>query len=289
MLFSPLLVYIISYSTFDFTYLPYFAPSLLDATFGSGGEVTTPINSRGNSDWGRSILIQPDGKIVASGYSDASIHTFSNSGNDESFNGARNDFALARYTSAGVLDTSFGTSGKTTTDIGTDTDDKGNAAALQPDGKIVVAGTSSNDFALARYGGTVPATPTPTATNTPTSTPTSTPVAVVNVNHTTGAPNSFFTFQASGFPANATATIFINNVLLTTVQTDGTGLLAFTISTSNLPTGTYTVRVEVNPTATVTFAIDSNAPLRANESGAPVFAAPPEAAQHKLYLPQTER
>ena len=30
MLFSPLLAYIISYSTFDFTYLPYFAPSLID-------------------------------------------------------------------------------------------------------------------------------------------------------------------------------------------------------------------------------------------------------------------
>jgi uncharacterized delta-60 repeat protein len=50
------------------------------------------------------------------------------------------------------LDTTFGTAGKTTTPIGT-TDD-GSSIALQPDGKIILAGLvnmTNYDFGLARY------------------------------------------------------------------------------------------------------------------------------------------
>src|ERR1700687_4729567 len=57
---------------------------------------------------------------------------------------------------AGDLDLTFGTSGKVTTDF-SGGDNQAAALALQPDGKIVVAGsafnvvTGNNDFALARY------------------------------------------------------------------------------------------------------------------------------------------
>jgi uncharacterized delta-60 repeat protein len=117
-------------------YASILAPGDLDPNFGSGGKVTTDF---GDDDEGFRLVLQPDGKILATG------RTFI-SGND--------DFAVARYNSNGTLDTSFGTGGKVTTDIGSG-DDSGQAIALQPDGKILVGGTGFNfgdkDFALARY------------------------------------------------------------------------------------------------------------------------------------------
>ena len=47
------------------------------------------------------------------------------------------------------MDSTFGTGGKVTTDLGGD--DSGSAVVVQKDGKIVVAGTSDFDFAVARY------------------------------------------------------------------------------------------------------------------------------------------
>ncbi len=71
------------------------------------------------------------GKVVVSGYSN-------------------NDFVLARYSSTGVLDTSFDGDGKVTTDFGGN--NYGYALAVQADGKLVVAGESnSNAIAVARY------------------------------------------------------------------------------------------------------------------------------------------
>ncbi|MCP4093804.1 MAG: hypothetical protein GY747_10185, partial [Planctomycetes bacterium] len=84
--------------------------------------------------------LQADGKIVVAGYSN---------------NGVDNDFMLARYDTDGSLDTSFGGGdGFTTTAIGSGGDIAW-SLALQADGKIVLAGQSSNgsndDFAYARY------------------------------------------------------------------------------------------------------------------------------------------
>ena len=70
---------------------------------------------------------------------------------------AGSEFALARYNADGSLDTSFGDGGKVTTgfDPADVTDDRVAEIVLQPDGKIVAAGTiyngSNYDFALARY------------------------------------------------------------------------------------------------------------------------------------------
>jgi uncharacterized delta-60 repeat protein len=111
----------------------------LDTSFGGGGTgtVTTPFSA--NSDRANALVLQPDGKLVAAG--SASISSTS-------------DFALARYTPGGVLDTSFNATGKVTTPIGS-ASDAAKALALQPDGNLVVAGFAFNgsnfDFALARY------------------------------------------------------------------------------------------------------------------------------------------
>ena len=85
------------------------------------------------------MVLQSDGKIVVAGYSVI---------------GGNFDFALARYNTNGSLDTSFDTDGKLTTAIGA-SDDQARSVILQSDGKIVVAGQSSNgsnyDFAVVRY------------------------------------------------------------------------------------------------------------------------------------------
>jgi uncharacterized delta-60 repeat protein len=114
-------------------------PGALDPSFGTGGEVTTTVGSGTTYTEAEALRVQPDGKIVAAGYGT---------------NGSNYDFALARYNPSGSLDTSFDGDGKVVTDFGSH-DDLAYSLALQPDGKIVVAGRSHNggdwDFALARY------------------------------------------------------------------------------------------------------------------------------------------
>jgi uncharacterized delta-60 repeat protein len=133
---------------YDFALARYTTAGALDATFGTGGKVTTDMGA----DYGYAVAIQADGKIVVAGTSNGS---------------GTNDFALARYTPAGVLDTTFSQDGKVLTDINTGTDDI-RAIAIDADGKIVVAGTSdgsgTTDFALARYlaAGSGPLNPTET-------------------------------------------------------------------------------------------------------------------------------
>jgi uncharacterized delta-60 repeat protein len=64
----------------------------------------------------------------------------------------REDFAVVRYNIDGTLDNTFGVAGKVITSFGTTAIAEG--CAIQPDGRIVVAGfasTSSSDFAVARY------------------------------------------------------------------------------------------------------------------------------------------
>ena len=116
------------------------APGDLDfAGFGSGfGKVITAVGP--STDRANALAVQADGKIVVAGFCS---------------DGSNNDFCLARYLPSGALDTSFNTTGKVITAIGSGTDNA-RALALQPDGKIVVAGYCSNggnDFCLARYHG----------------------------------------------------------------------------------------------------------------------------------------
>jgi len=111
----------------DFAVARYNKDGNLDMSFGVGGKV---INDFGGNDEGLAVVLQKDGKIVVAGESD-------------------DDFAIARYNTDGSLDLTFGTGGKVTTDFGGV--DEGRAVALQKDGKIVVAGASDGDFAVARY------------------------------------------------------------------------------------------------------------------------------------------
>src|SRR5215470_3809965 len=125
----------------DFGLVRYNSDGSLDSSFGNGGEVSTEFD--GLLDSVSAVLVQPDGKIIAVGAASSAITSF--------------DFALVRYLSNGTIDTTFGSAGKVRTDFGGSNIDIAFAAALQPDGKIVAAGTNTDatgskvTFAIARY------------------------------------------------------------------------------------------------------------------------------------------
>jgi uncharacterized delta-60 repeat protein len=96
------------------------AGTTLDIGFGDGGTVRTEALTDAEA------VLQPDGRIVAAGRSGA-------------------EFALARYDPDGSLDVTFGSGRKVTTNIAGVTD-LGQAVALQPDGKLVIAGSAARGF-----------------------------------------------------------------------------------------------------------------------------------------------
>ena len=123
----------------DFALARYNSDGSLDTTFSDDGMVTTAIGSL--DDYGYSVAVQADGKILVAG------HSIQNgSGGSE--------FALVRYNRDGNLDTTFSGDGMVTTVIGM-RNGAGQSVAIQADGKILVAGSSWSDsgseFALVRY------------------------------------------------------------------------------------------------------------------------------------------
>jgi uncharacterized delta-60 repeat protein len=108
----------------------------LDDTFGTAGKTSIGVFGGEES----AMALQADGKIVMAG-------------------GTFLDFVLARFNADGTPDTGFGQAGRVSTDIASGTlDERARAVAIQPDGKIVVAGETRQAgppnrlvVALARY------------------------------------------------------------------------------------------------------------------------------------------
>jgi uncharacterized delta-60 repeat protein len=120
----------------DFAVARYNANGSLDTSFNGTGKATADFSKL---DYGRSVAVQREGKIVVAG---------------DAEHGDGRTFAVARFNANGTPDMSFNKTGKVITDFG-----GGNAeargVAVQSDGKIVVAGFASTDgtekFALVRY------------------------------------------------------------------------------------------------------------------------------------------
>lgn len=110
---------------------------ILDASFSGDGKITTDLGSAGGS--GNAMLAAPGGGFFVAG---------------ESLDYAGGRFVLLKYMENGTLDTSFGSEGVVLAafDVGPG---KATAMALQPDGRIILAGTVStgndDDFAAARF------------------------------------------------------------------------------------------------------------------------------------------
>jgi uncharacterized delta-60 repeat protein len=100
----------------------------LDPGFGAGGKVVTEVGADAR---GRSLAVQPDGKLILAG-------------------SAGDDFVLVRYNPDGSPDSTFGSGGKVTTDFGAD--DSAQAVVILNDGRIVAAGARwlpMNDLSIA--------------------------------------------------------------------------------------------------------------------------------------------
>ncbi|MBI2595273.1 hypothetical protein HYW46_00885 [Candidatus Daviesbacteria bacterium] len=116
----------------DFAVARYNPDGSLDTTFDNDGKVMTSFGSTSEI---LALKIQEDGKIVATG--------------DVSSTTTTSDFGLVRYNSDGSLDSTFGMSGKVTTDFGGSESPQG--LVILNDGKIMVAGNKDENFMLVRY------------------------------------------------------------------------------------------------------------------------------------------
>jgi uncharacterized delta-60 repeat protein len=121
-----------STSGLDFALARYDADGALDADFGEGGKVSTSLAQFSGRDSVYALTLQTiddEQHIVAAG--------------------GEGDFHVARYRSDGTLDSDFGEGGKVTGLMGS-TIGAAQAIAVDAEVRIVVAGHSHNDFAIAR-------------------------------------------------------------------------------------------------------------------------------------------
>jgi uncharacterized delta-60 repeat protein len=161
-----------------FFILRYNSNGSLDSSFDSDGKVRTQILTRDGHP--TSLLIQSDGKILASGTSGdfASVRYNTNGSLDTTFNtdgilitnnfstnaqikavalqsdgkivvtgvvfdGIKTNFTTARYNTNGSFDSTFSNDGIVTTSVGTSLNSS-NAVSIQTDGKVVIAGEAKN-------------------------------------------------------------------------------------------------------------------------------------------------
>jgi uncharacterized delta-60 repeat protein len=107
------------------------ADGSLDASFGGSGTAAVDF---GGLDIGRAVALQPDGKIVVAGDTSSLVDS---------------NVAILRLHPDGALDRDFHGDGKRTIDQGGG--DTASGVLVQPDGKIVVAGTGNGHIAVSRF------------------------------------------------------------------------------------------------------------------------------------------
>jgi uncharacterized delta-60 repeat protein len=173
----------------DFALARYTSSGVLDATFDTDGKVTTDFSGTSGDDGAAAVSVLHDGTILVAGYS----------------TGATRDFALAKYTSAGVLDATFDSDGKATVDVG-GAEDVGQAMTISSNGSIFVAGraimgAAGNDFAIAKFVGSTPVTTTTTSTTSSTST------TVAATPDTSAATTTVAAVSATTAPSSTSTTV----------------------------------------------------------------------------------
>lgn len=109
---------------------------MVDTSF-AGGSFLTRVGA--SEDYPFAAAVQADGKVLVAGSSASNLG---------------NRIAVVRYLRDGTIDTTFGDAGRAIVAVGT-RDDVARAIAVQPDGRIVVAGlsyqrTADYDFTLVR-------------------------------------------------------------------------------------------------------------------------------------------
>jgi uncharacterized delta-60 repeat protein len=111
----------------DFVLARYDSTGALDQGFGAGGYVTFDV--AGGDDAAFALARQPDGGLLAAGYTAP---------------GRPGDLAIARFNADGSRDAAFGEDGRFLFDVAGDADIL-SAVAVQPDGRILAAGSAIGD------------------------------------------------------------------------------------------------------------------------------------------------
>ncbi len=170
----------------------YTLAGVIDGSFGSGGTVTATIGNRSEVN---DLVIQVDGNIV--------IGIYINYANDE--------MALARYTSAGVLDTTFGSGGLITLALGKEA--RVNGIALQSsDGRVVASGYEIDPSTSVSSGVVLRCNKN-----------NSDVVTITSITNGSSIITKIPTISGTSSAAGAQVQVVINGVLFTTVSTDGSG------------------------------------------------------------------
>ncbi len=189
----------------------------LDNDFGTAGK--SNVNIGANNDYAMAIAVLSNGKIIVSG------STYANTSNT--------DFFVARLTSNGSLDNTFGTNGFTTTSVAPVEGDRAEAMAIQGDGKIIVAGnkcTGSCNYVVLRYnntGGGVTYTQ-----------------KVNETFITTIFPNPAHSSLSLTLKSNITAKISINNIFGSLVFQESIEQTQHDLNIESLSNGVYFITVE---------------------------------------------
>jgi uncharacterized delta-60 repeat protein len=106
------------------------ANGALDTTFGSSGKALLDLGNN-TADDAYSLVTQSDGKILIAGFTTAQPVGGS---------GSSKNYGVVRLNANGILDTTFGSSGKALLDLGNNTADYAYSLVTQSDGKILIAG-----------------------------------------------------------------------------------------------------------------------------------------------------
>jgi uncharacterized delta-60 repeat protein len=132
--------------------LRYLPNGSVDTSFGDDGLVLIDLLGPFQPGAAMALRIQSDGRIVVAGFGTPEEHA---------------DFAAVRLDPQGVLDTSYGVSGKRLLDFPGAGEDKALALALDADGNAILAGHSQYNFAVARVLAEVSPTGVPDAARGP--------------------------------------------------------------------------------------------------------------------------
>ncbi|HAM88042.1 MAG: hypothetical protein US83_C0001G0013 [Candidatus Falkowbacteria bacterium GW2011_GWC2_38_22] len=133
-------IYVVGYQQtngYDWAIRKYTSAGILDTAWGTSGMVTYNSGSSQN-DYANSIAIDQENNIYVAGRQQTNGY----------------DWAIRKYTSAGILDTTWGTSGMVTYNSGSSQNDYANSIAIDQENNIYVAGrqqTNGYDWAIRKY------------------------------------------------------------------------------------------------------------------------------------------
>lgn len=122
----------------DFAITRFNTTGSVDTGFGAGGTGTAFVSFGNSDDFGQTLTVLPDGRILVAG----------SAGNDNN-----DDVALARLSADGLLDITFSVGGRVVIAVGT-SHDEANSITTQQDGKILIGGYSiqgDHDMLLMRF------------------------------------------------------------------------------------------------------------------------------------------